>query len=383
MAQQPQPHRPLDGTRSDRGAADSGQDPATPAGTFDFAPLDAYLARVLTGDESGQVERSVISGGLSQMTIRYRRTEGVTAAAGASRSGDLVVRVPPATGPLVPYEPVTEAKLMQAFAAFDVPVPRVELVEADPGPVGRPFYATSFIPAAMTAKGGERVGMADLELAERFLDVLMAINHAPLDAPTEAGTLREIVGHLPPKTPEGALNRWAGAMDAHGISTPTYQAFLQRWLQLRQPAPPERCTVVHGDFRLGNVLWTSSGHVAAMMDWEEAALGDPLYDLAWMLIGSYDDDDQVFGIATRRWFIDRYSERSGGPVDQSRLLWWEVATGWSLLCMNAVAVGLYAQCRFHDVRPMLYGYLNRRIAHVLLRKVRAYEDALRLRSALP
>jgi aminoglycoside phosphotransferase (APT) family kinase protein len=340
--------------------------------TFDLARLDSYMARALTGDQAGKVERSLISGGLSQMTVRYT-AQGATASASAA-DADVVVRVPPAFGPLEPYEPVTEARLLQAMSELGRPVPQVCLIEDDPRRLGRAFYATSFIPATMTAEGGARVGVDGSRLAESFIDLLLSIHRAPLETPTAAGTLREILGHLPEKTPQGVLDRWDGPLEAAGVSTPTYHRFLGEWLRLRRPAPSGLQTVVHGDFRLGNVLWRPDGEVAAMMDWEETALGDPLYDLAWLLVGSYADDDMIFELAPRSWFIARYAERSGVTVDPARLLWWEVAAGWSLLAMNAVALGFMAQGRYHDIRPMLYGYLNRRIARVLLRKVRAYED---------
>ncbi|QYB00287.1 phosphotransferase family protein (plasmid) [Rhodococcus sp. USK10] len=343
---------------------------SAPQRQFDLAELDTYMAAFLTGDAAGAVHRSLLSGGLSQMTVVYRTGE---------RDADrtVVVRVPPEVGPLEPYEPVVEATLLEAMAELGVPVPRVVLVEADREHVGRAFYATDFISATMTAEADLSDPEEARTVAGAFLDLLVSVHEAPVDAMTVRGTLHDILGHIPAKTPLGVLDRWDAVLERTDIAVPAYHAFLSRWLRARCPDAAGQEVVVHGDFRLANVLWNDQpGSVAAMMDWEEAGLGDPMYDLAWLLMGSFADDDKVFGLATRREFIDGYAERTGRPVDPLRLLWWEVATGWSLLAMNGRATGLVAEGSYHDLRPMLYGYMNRRIAHTLLRKVTAHEDLL-------
>ena len=53
-----------------------------------------------------------------------------------------------------------------------------------------------------------------------------------------------------------------------------------RWLRANPPPPPERVSVVHGDYRVGNFLYTKEG-IHGIVDWEMAHLGDPLEDLAW------------------------------------------------------------------------------------------------------
>jgi len=91
-------------------------------------------------------------------------------------------------------------------------------------------------------------------------------------------------------------------------------------------------------------------------------------------MGTFDDDDDVLGLASRGWILDRYATQAGIELDRQRLLWWEVASGWSLLCMNAIASGYIVEGVNRDVRALLYCFLNRRIAGAPLRKIEAYEQ---------
>ncbi|WP_067681397.1 phosphotransferase family protein [Nocardia miyunensis] len=337
---------------------------------FDIEALDGYIARALGADDSRHVTRRMLGGGLSQLTIMYDRT---TPSANPDALDRLVVRVPPAFGPLEPYEPAVEAGLLREMAGQGVPVPNVALLETDAEIVGRPFYATEFDPGTMTAEGAGSTGMDRQRMAEALVDLLVRIHRVPVG--TENGGAAGLLGHLSVKSPAGLLERWTDRLREEDVQLPAYHQFLERWLRHRIPAPSADLTIVHGDFRLANVLWGADGAVSAMMDWEESSLGDPLYDLAWMLTGSYADEDLIFGLAPRSWFIEAYESRSAVEFDRQTLLWWEVATGWSLLAMNAIAIKLQADGRYHDLRPLLYTYLNRRIAQVLLKKIVRFEEA--------
>ena len=85
-------------------------DTRTGAGAMDLDRLDRFMAKALTGDEAAPVQRTRLTGGLSQMTAIYRHC-GRTARA-APDAEQLVVRVAPTYGPLEPYHPVVEATLM-------------------------------------------------------------------------------------------------------------------------------------------------------------------------------------------------------------------------------------------------------------------------------
>jgi aminoglycoside phosphotransferase (APT) family kinase protein len=334
----------------------------------DLDCLDRLMARELTGDEEAAVSRTQLSGGMSQMTVVYRRLD-------AADAEQLVVRVPPTSGPLDPYDPVVEATLMTTVRGFGIAAPEVVLIEGSGKAIGRAFYVTRFVPGALTAEGAFGPAARRDRMADAYMDQLAALHSVPVDRPGAAGvSLAELLRAMPEKTPTAVLERWTDAVEGRNLQIPAYHRFLREWLLLRMPHDDGRRAVVHGDYRLANMLWTESNEIAAAMDWEEAGLGDPYCDLAWTLMGTFDDDDEVLGLAPRHAILDRYAARAGIELDRQRLLWWEVASGWSLLGMNARAISFIVDGTNRDIRPMLYGYLNRRIAEGPLRKIEAYES---------
>jgi aminoglycoside phosphotransferase (APT) family kinase protein len=101
------------------------------------------------------------------------------------------------------------------------------------------------------------------------------------------------------------------------------------WLEANLPAPPERVTTVHGDFRIGNILHGRGGDrpdgLWTVLDWEMAHHGDPLEDVAWaQLVCWRAGTGRVGGlVALPRW-TDLYSRASGRAVDAEALRFWEV-----------------------------------------------------------
>jgi aminoglycoside phosphotransferase (APT) family kinase protein len=83
---------------------------------------------------------------------------------------------------------------------------------------------------------------------------------------------------------------------------------------------------VHGDFRIGNVIFGPEG-VRAVLDWELAHVGDPMEDLGWICVRSWrfgNDHLPVGGIGTRDELFRAYEAAGGGPVDPQHVHFWEV-----------------------------------------------------------
>ncbi|GAA5335208.1 MULTISPECIES: phosphotransferase family protein [Thermus] len=98
-----------------------------------------------------------------------------------------------------------------------------------------------------------------------------------------------------------------------------------RWLQ--DHPPRERPLVlVHGDFRVGNLLVDEEGLVA-VLDWEFAHLGDPREDLAWPLVRAWrfgEDAKRLGGVGEVGPFLERYNALTGQDFGEKELFWWEV-----------------------------------------------------------
>jgi aminoglycoside phosphotransferase (APT) family kinase protein len=105
----------------------------------------------------------------------------------------------------------------------------------------------------------------------------------------------------------------------------------ERWLLERAPAPRRR-VLVHGDYRLGNLVCDDEG-VRAVLDWELAHLGDPLEDLGWLCVRAWrfgSDALPVAGVGTRQELVAAYEAGGGGPVDLEALRFWEACGNFKL-----------------------------------------------------
>jgi aminoglycoside phosphotransferase (APT) family kinase protein len=119
-----------------------------------------------------------------------------------------------------------------------------------------------------------------------------------------------------------------------GWPRPVFELAL-RWLRDRDPGPFAEVTLVHGDFRHGNLIISPDG-VRAVLDWELAHLGDPMEDLGWICVNSWrfgEIDKPVGGFGSREELFAGY-ESAGRRVDSERVMFWEVmgSLRWGVMC---------------------------------------------------
>jgi aminoglycoside phosphotransferase (APT) family kinase protein len=119
-----------------------------------------------------------------------------------------------------------------------------------------------------------------------------------------------------------------------GWPRPVFELAL-RWLGQNDPGPPDQVTLVHGDFRHGNLIIGPDG-VRAVLDWELAHLGDPMEDLGWICVNSWrfgEIDKPVGGFGAREDLFAGY-EAAGRKVDAERAMFWEVmgTLRWGVMC---------------------------------------------------
>ena len=115
--------------------------------------------------------------------------------------------------------------------------------------------------------------------------------------------------------------------------------FALRWLHQHQPAEPPTLRLVHGDFRLGNLIVTAGadGGLRTVLDWEIAHLGDPAEDLAWICLPPWrfgQIDQPVAGLGQRDELFGAWQQASGERVDPARVRWWQAlgSVRWGLGC---------------------------------------------------
>ncbi|MGW4410952.1 phosphotransferase family protein [Nonomuraea sp. NPDC004702] len=138
----------------------------------------------------------------------------------------------------------------------------------------------------------------------------------------------------PQAVPADPLCFWRGVLDLTGQPHPVFELALRRLEADRPPAVP--ASVVHGDFRNGNLIVGPEG-VRAVLDWELAHAGDPLEDLGWLCVKAwrFGSPLPVGGFGGYAELIAAYEEAGGRPVDLDALRWWETfgVLKWGIICV--------------------------------------------------
>ncbi|HVU74516.1 MAG TPA: phosphotransferase family protein [Mycobacteriales bacterium] len=258
----------------------------------------------------------LIAGGRSNLT--YKLTDG----AGAT----WVLRRPP-TGHVLAtaHDMGREWRFISAFHPTPVPVPEPVALCEDATVVGAPFYVMGHVEGTVLNDDSAAAGLSEdarRVLSFDLVEVLADLHAVDIDV---AG-----IGTIGPREDYLArqLRRWNKQWEA--TSEPAGLQALpvaELHAKLTAAAPPqERTAVVHGDYRVGNVITSAAGRVQAVLDWELAALGDPLADVGWMLGGwleAGEDGGQTIsslspthlpGFATRRAVAQRYADLTGTDV---------------------------------------------------------------------
>jgi aminoglycoside phosphotransferase (APT) family kinase protein len=126
---------------------------------------------------------------------------------------------------------------------------------------------------------------------------------------------------------------------------------VRNWLLDHQPADATT-SIVHGDFRLGNVIVGDDG-LRAVIDWELAHLGDPMEDLGWLCVKAwrFGGASPVAGLGTYGELFRAYERAGGQHVDPEVVRWWEVlgTWKWGVMCILQASAHLTGAVRSHEL----------------------------------
>ncbi len=168
------------------------------------------------------------------------------------------------------------------------------------------------------------------------------------------------------------IDRLVGELDEVGEPHPAIELGLW-WLRENRP-PAREPVVVHGDFRIGNLVVDENGLVG-VLDWEFAHLDDPARDLAFSLVRAWRfgaDDLRLGGIGDVEPYLERYNELTGFDVRPDELDYWELAgnVGWAIGCLTQAQRHLTGQERSVELAILgrLGAEVEYEICHLLERQ---------------
>jgi aminoglycoside phosphotransferase (APT) family kinase protein len=305
-------------------------DSAAPVG-LDLDALTRWLDREQPSLRRGPLTASLLTGGRSNLT--YRLTDGVSR--WALRRPPLAHTLPTA------HDMAREFRILRGLHGTEVPVAEPVVLCEDVEVIGAPFYVMDFVDGVVLDQPhalddltpGTAARSCDL-----LVDTLLAL-HALDPVDVGLGELGRPDGFL-----DRQLRRWSKQWDA---SETEPRANYQRVLDgLASSVPaPSAPGIVHGDYRLTNVIYSPDiDRVAAVVDWEMATLGDPLTDVGLLVVYQELANAGRFvmpmlaveaGFLTATDLVDRYA--AGSPRDLSPLPWY-VAFGWFKLAVIAEGI---------------------------------------------
>ncbi|WP_236791155.1 phosphotransferase family protein [Amycolatopsis sp. GM8] len=298
---------------------------------LDLSRLRAHLDEQVPGLVKGELTAEVVPGGRSNLTYFVGD--------GESR---WVVRRPP-LGHVLPtaHDMAREHRVVSALRDTKVPVPATLTLCQDTGVIGAPFYVMEFVAgkAYRFAKDLEAFSaQRTAALADTLLDTLVDL-HAVVPDEVGLGDFGRPQGFL-----ERQLRRWGKQLDSSRSRDIEGMDRLRERLGRHLPESGA-ATIVHGDYRLDNVLVGTGDRITAVLDWEMSTLGDPLTDLALMVayaelgkqdVGFVSNVSLAPGYPGTDEVIARYAERSGRDI--SALNWY---VGFAFFKLAVILEGIY------------------------------------------
>ena len=284
---------------------------------------------------------SLIPGGRSNLSFRVAD----------AASSEFVLRRPPVSHVLpTAHDMAREYRIISALAQSPVPVPPALGLCDDPSVTGAPFYVMGYVEGYVLRD--EVVAASALDRAARraagesLVDVLVDLHGVDIDAVGLSGLARRdgYVGRQ--------LRRWGAQFEqSEELGGRRIAVVDEVRRSLADRIPPEgQPGVVHGDYRLDNVVVSNEGRVRAVLDWELSTLGDPLADLGLLLVYWAEEGDEhpalpdaptaIAGFPGRRELVGRYA--SGSGRDLTNLPFYVAFGYWKLACILGGVHARYA-----------------------------------------
>jgi aminoglycoside phosphotransferase (APT) family kinase protein len=304
-----------------------------PVATLDLPALERYFAKVLPA-LAGPLTAEKFGGGQSNPTFLLR--------SGGRRW--VLRRQPPGKLLKSAHAVDREFRVMQALGRTEVPVPPVVHLCEDPSVIGSLFYVMDFVegrifwrPALNEVSPDERGRIFDA--MNRALVALHSVDPAAVGL-ADFGRPGNYFARQ--------LSRWSEQYRASETEKRPDMDRLIAWLEAHLPADDGRIAIVHGDYRLDNMIFAADApRILAIIDWELSTLGHPFADLAYQCMqwrlpdagvfrGLGDLDRRAQGLPTEAEYVETYCRRLGVPG----MAHWTFYLAFSFFRMAAILQGV-------------------------------------------
>ncbi len=325
---------------------------------FDTSALDRYLAAHVAGFQGPTAVRQ-FQGGQSNPTYLL-----------ATPGRNYVLRRKP-PGKLLPSAHAVEREyqVITALARTDVPVPQTYILCEDPAVIGTPFYVMDYVEGRVVT-GPRLPGLDPPERAavyDSMNDVLARLHRVDWEGLGLGGFGK------PGNYFARQIHRWTSQYRASETERIESMERLIAWLPAHVP-PGDETTLVHGDYRIGNMLiHPTEPRVVAVLDWELSTLGHPLADLAYNCLpwrfeaadleGLLGKDVARLGIPSEEAYVAGYCQRT----DRTAIPDWDFYIAFAMFRFAAIWQGIIGR--------VLAGTANDPNARDHALRVRALADA--------
>lgn len=323
----------------------SGTKPVTEQHAFDVGVLRDYLRERLDGF-GGNLHVEQFKGGQSNPTFKLITPQCA-----------YVMRTKP--GPAAKllasaHAIEREYKVMHALAESSVPVPRMHLLCEDEAVIGRAFFVMEFVQGRVLwdqslQDSDKATRSAIYDEMNRVIAALHCVDFASIGL-ADYGK--------PGNYFERQIARWSKQYTASITEPIAAMDRLMAWLPQNIPPSardPSQVAIVHGDYRLDNMVFhPSQARIAAVLDWELSTIGHPLADFSYHCMSWHIEpgtfrgigglDYAALGIPTEREYVQRYCERTGriapgGAID-AVLADWNFYMAYNLFRMAGILQGI-------------------------------------------
>jgi len=325
------------------------QEHAREAG-IDPAGIAAWMATQTEVTPPLRFER--ITGGLSNLTYQMWDAAG----------GHWVLRRPPLHGvQQSAHDMEREHRIMSALEPSAVPVPSMVGHCEDPAVTGAPFFVMGYVDGRVMADEDTVDRTTDEGMRARvsrsLIDTLAVLHDVDPDA-VGLGDLGRRADYCARQ-----LKRWRGQWEK--VRTRDVPQIVQAHDRLVTDIPTQAGTsIVHGDYRLDNLIVDDDGDVAAVVDWELCTLGDPLADLGMLWVYWKDASDDMAtlpqtasalpGFLRKTDLVDRYGQASGRDLSEFEFY---IALGyWRLAIILEGVFSRFSSGAYGDMPPQVRSF---------------------------